>query len=661
MQTEAICRLKLYQKVSAALLILALFPLGMLQAAEESKTVEDAAAVKNLFEMNLPEPGIQVVVKPLPDKHFWVTLTGSVASETKANELKILADKIKPKNVTVTSKLAVLKPQEKEETVLWPLTYFLSSRIESDSSITSSRSSRVTELLKTLNDHYGKQDRPVAFLAGGGSVLLRGTREQLQEITRFLALIDSPWPQVQMTLWALQVSGSQEEVAKKVDDIAIAVRVTRDDMMMVQRELAQIAREDLKERLREGRLQGCAKRLFEMVECRQSSIFLPISGPLSLNESLILLTVRADRQNKVESLRTWFEKQFPQKMAERRAGSSDYQPFRRLEQVLNLQGSDADCEAFENFVRAYHAYSNKVEGAPEAVIRTGTILDRVLKAGMDAYAADMSEFFLDPLLRSVQDDGAGTGTRAARPSRKGDGVSLIGRSRIVVTSGLTSGLTPEMSSSVETSRPKPFGEGLLDQAFPAKEGGNPELTGADRILAGLSQGQALLLAAALSEPEPRFSKVAPGIEVKVRPTVLPDGAAARLTIDARFGVTTTPLDPQAGTDTTQEPPAPAINSHRVETDAAVDVFDLFDISSFSMTTSHPRAPYFVPILGRLPILGRAFQWPRNPKVVQHESMILVNTVVLPRAVNLSLFYRIPDFEREPLPAYCHAASGSGSK
>jgi len=266
---------------------------------------------------------------------------------------------------------------------------------------------------------------------------------------------------------------------------------------------------------------------------------------------------------------------------------------------------------------------------------------------MDTYVADMSELFLDPLLRSAQGGPA---------KSKSDGVSLIGRSRIVVTSGLTSGLTPAMSSHVETSRPKPFGEDLLDRAFPAKEAGNPDLTGADRILAGLSQGQALLLAAALSEPETRFAKVAPGIEVKVRPTVLPDGAAARLTIDARFGVTTTPLDPAAGADTWEEPPAPAINSHRVETDAAVEVFDLFDISSFSMTTSHPRAPMSIPILGRLPIIGRAFQWPRGPKVVQHESVILVNTVVLPRAVGLSLFYRLWDFERPPQPKDCDKGS-----
>jgi Bacterial type II/III secretion system short domain len=639
MPTEAIRRLKLHRTGFAVLSILTALILGTLpvsgKSADANNAAQDAAAIKNLFEGKLAETGVLVQVKPRPKGQFLIVLTGKVADKEEVTRLERLASEIKPKNVTIKSELTVAP--EKEETSLWNLTYFLRSQFSSESSTSSARSTRVPELVKALNDLYGKPDRPVALLAGGGSLLLRGTKSQLRQIRSFLALLDSPWPQVQITLWALQVSGSQEQIASKVDRLASDVRATHDAIVTVQRELARIAPE--------GGLQGCAVDLERKVACRESPIFLPVSGPLSLNESLILLMVQADRQDKVESLSDWVEHQFPKQVAE---VGPNYHPFPRLKEVLQWRGKKADCEAFSNFLYAMNGYSGDREGAPEAVVRTGTILDRVLKAAMDAYAVDMSELFLDPLLKRAQ-NGAAKG--------KGDGVSLVGRSRIVVTSGLTSGLTPEMSSSVEISRPKPFGKELLDRAFPAKEGKNPELTGADRILAGFSAGQALLLAAALSEPEPRFAKVAPGIDVKVRPTVLPDGAAARLTIDARFGVTTTLLDPEAGSDTLNEPPAPTISSHRVETDAAVEVFDLFDISSFSMTTSHPRAPFSVPILGRLPILGRAFQWPRKPKVTNHESIILVNTVVLPRAVNLSLFYRLWDFERRPRPKDCDGNAG----
>jgi hypothetical protein len=533
-----------------------------------------------------------------------------------------------------------------KKTILWSLTYFLSSRLDSESA-TSGRSTRVPELVTALNELYGAANAPVASLAGGGNLLLKGTDRQLCEITRFLARIDSPWPQVQMTLWALQISGTPERITKKLDALNSDVRDTREALITVQRELAHRVRPTLPE----GRkptvddFQGCTKELFRAVACRRSPIFLPFSGPLSLNESLVLLAVDADRKTILTGFQEWVEGRFKTQVAALPGG---HHPFRRLEELLSTSDRRTDCEPFQNFLTALEDYDRGGLGSPEAVVRTGTILDRLLKDTMDAYAADMSELFLGPLLAEAQSDSTGG---------PADGVSLMGRSRIVVTSGLTSGLTPTMSSPVEISRPKSFTADLLDKAFPTKKGGDPAAIGANRILAALPQSQALLLAAALSEPEARFATVAPGVKVKIRPSVLPDGAAARLTIDATFGVTTSPLDTNASPDTRNDPPAPAIQQHRVETDATVGVFDLFDISSFSMTTSHPRTPFYVPILGRLPIIGPAFQWPRRPKEIHHESVILVNTVVLPRALNLSSFYRLSSLEAENLPdkpASCQA-------
>lgn len=154
----------------------------------------------------------------------------------------------------------------------------------------------------------------------------------------------------------------------------------------------------------------------------------------------------------------------------------------------------------------------------------------------------------------------------------------------------------------------------------------------------------------LSEPEPRYSQVAPGIAVHVRPTVLPDGSAARLKIDARFGVATSDYNPsqQKPDDQWVQPPPPGISSHRVRTDAAVSAFDLFDISSFSVDTVVPQSPFFVPILSRLPVIGHVFEIPRKNQSTRHESIVLVNTVILPRAMALAGFYvgDTPNQDRE---------------
>jgi hypothetical protein len=91
-------------------------------------------------------------------------------------------------------------------------------------------------------------------------------------------------------------------------------------------------------------------------------------------------------------------------------------------------------------------------------------------------------------------------------------------------------------------------------------------------------------------------------------------------------------------DNWKQPFADAVKMHKVVTDVAVSVFDLFDISSFSMESSYPQTPFSIPVLGRLPIIGPVFQCPRDKKRVHHESIILVNTIILPRAMDLARFY-----------------------
>src|SRR6185503_4957136 len=114
----------------------------------------------------------------------------------------------------------------------------------------------------------------------------------------------------------------------------------------------------------------------------------------------ILLTLAADRRAKLKELRAAVERDYGPQVEKIQERDSKYYPFRWLDQALNAGDSDADCEAFGNFLRALQHYEKKSpdEGAPEAIVRTSTILDRVLKEAMDAYAADMAELFLDPLL-----------------------------------------------------------------------------------------------------------------------------------------------------------------------------------------------------------------------------------------------------------------------
>lgn len=612
-----------------ALASLVLVPVLLLPLPAGAGEAEDR--VRNYFNHHLDDPRVTVEVLPLPDDSFVVLLKGEMSTQGEIDAVIGQARSIKPRNTTVRSQLTVRPPAPQaapppppEETDLWPLTYIRSRVTPTGSPLDSTAGSRrpdnIDDLVDALNRIYGNADTPAVQRAGSNRLLLRGTRDTVIALKRLLALADAPWPQVQMNMWAVQVSGSPAEISRRTEEIGALVRGTRDRMIEVQQKLADIVTE-------EGDEENTALLRQEL---EVAGIDLNPDGPLSLNESLLLLILRPNRQDKIRTLRMEVRKEDE---------GNPVVPFRRLEQTLAQTTYGAELQGFLDFRDALACFKNRERwnlrpDAPRRLIRTGATVDRLLKAVMDAFAADMTEMYLDPLLERI---------RNIAPPDRDDGVALVGRTRIVVTSGLEARLDPEMQLFVETTRPKPFGKELLDAAFPTTESGTTSegeaATGAARVLAGLSSSQALLLAAALSaEVQPTYSTVAPGIGVHVRPTVLPDGGAARLTIDARFGVNSSPLDPDSTAETWRQPPADGIVSHNVQTDAVVTAFDLFEISSFSVTASHPQAPFYVPILGRLPVIGRAFQFPRRNKETHFESLVLVNAVILPRSLELHRFY-----------------------
>lgn len=264
--------------------------------------------------------------------------------------------------------------------------------------------------------------------------------------------------------------------------------------------------------------------------------------------------------------------------------------------------------------------------SPGEVRRQSAAMDTVLKVCVDALSEDMQQMCITPLVHELNTI---LGQKGAN-----SGVGLVGSSRLVVTSGLSSSLEPTLTSSVETTPvPTLDTQGLKDL----------KASGLDALISGASGDQLLLLSALLKQPTPSYTQVAPGVSVSVRPTVMPNGGSARLQIDASFGVTTSALSGASGgktsTDPLARPLADAVQSHHIRTDSSISTFDLFKISAFDLTTTHPRPPSYVPILGTLPLIGRAFQWPRKDAQIKHSSILLVNTVILPRALDIARFYQ----------------------
>lgn len=497
-------------------------------------------------------------------------------------------------------------------------------------------------------------------LAGEDRLLLQGPRAELDQIKRQLALIDTPWPQVQLNLWAIQVSGSDRCIAERTAWIERRIRTTRDRMNEV--------KALLEEKARSAGL-GSVRDRFESL-AGTIGLDFHSKGSLSINEALIFLLL-AEGDSEME----WFKSDVIRQRAQWQA--ADDKLYREKNQCLDLplqmpppspavfsrlaalmaRDRSAHGIDFHDFLCALGQFKPgalklpddcgaklfEASDAARRLNRKGTAVDRVLKNTMDAFSEDMNELLFDPLLTELR--------RLAIPKPNGDGITVVGQSRIVVTSALESSLDAEMASAVETTRPTPFGQNLLDKAkaLAAPPAAGAAVNPIDLAVSGLSNAQTFLVASALlGEPQPTFNQIAPGISITVRPTVVPDGSAARLKLDARFSTTTTALNADNRQDVWAQAPPSAVGSHHVKTSAAVSAFDLFNISSFSVQTTAPQRPAYVPFLGRIPFLGPIFQFPRSPKVTRQESLILVNAVIVPRSVELQRFYS-PDLGGKETP------------
>lgn len=517
---------------------------------------------------------------------------------------------------------------------IWPLTYIGGRRQTAgggsgNGADNSSESyPKIDELLNwSFGDKTAKLSRQNLFISGSAETRLK--------VKRLMARIDAPWPQVQMNMWAVQLSGKPEKIGPQLVAIKKAIALTQGAMAEAQQALNGLLRRNAG-----GCLQDCQDVLSRL---RRVHFDRGYGDALSLNEALILLAIH----DRAASLVAEYEAQIRVIQERLTAAVSaactgpelcndatpGYRPatLGRMAAHYSQGTQPAVRVAITGLTDALINFRDNTDDptTPAELQQRSAVADRLIKSAVDAYAADMQEAFLDPLLLRLQSLNA----CRKRTNWNEEGVTITGRTRIVVTSRLSSTLEPAVKSYANISRPKPLGEDFLKKAFP----NNADGKAAPRVpLLDLETFPALLLAAGLVEEKPVFNEVAPGVRVSVRPTVVPDGSSARLELECSFGVAT--KLPGSQEDIWGQTQADAVESHRVSTDAAISVFDLFDISSFSIDSSHPQAPYYVPVLGRLPFVGPAFQWPRNKKRVRHESLILVNTVILPRALDLARYY-----------------------
>jgi hypothetical protein len=252
----------------------------------------------------------------------------------------------------------------------------------------------------------------------------------------------------------------------------------------------------------------------------------------------------------------------------------------------------------------------------------------VLHAAERALSDDIHELFLAPLLSKLHET-AGAGTRTGRGVASNTSITVVSDELGLVQS--------RSVSYFDVSRP----EWEFDVA--PKEGSGLQAAASDDF----ESGSAAAPASASQHLNDLVDQWGVNVKHNARvwevltdgsvlgfvPHVLPGGSTADIEIELLVGRNNPRIYPPGGNPAST--PLDSVAMHRTHTSVYVDSLDLFGLSSLSLTTSHPRPDYEVPVLGSMPIIGDMFTFDRGPQSVHHESIMLVYATILPTGSDLA--------------------------
>ncbi|MBD3291416.1 MAG: hypothetical protein GF393_00720 [Armatimonadia bacterium] len=552
------------------------------------------------------------------------------------------------------------------------------------------------ELLTMMRVFGAGQQRPL--------LLVFGPRSEVDMIERVVAAVDVPQPEVRLDIWAFQLSGgSARKVSARSREAREYIRVTARLMEDWLKQLEAVALEELErnqrlyndmhaeaetaedaadalEQIADAAAQGPEVK-FTPWDTPSGMLALPSKRglhPLSVTEMLSVLLMAnpgmlGDWRGFVgmmveERMADWGDDLFERdpKAAELwlelleaqdeplRPGLADLvrsglgrselegeptlapvMPRRLLDTFRDPVYHRAARGAVVNLIRARQDGRDGAVALPPRDARLLAANGRtVLHAAGRALSDDIYELFLAPLLSKLHET-AGTGTRTGRGVASNTSITVVSDELGLVQS--------RSVSYFDVSRP----EWEFDVA--PKEGSGLQPAESD----GYQSGSAAAPASASQQLDDLVDQW--GVNVKHNaqvwevltdgsvlgfvPHVLPGGSTADIEIELLVGRNNPRIYPPGGNPAST--PLDSVAMHRTHTSVYVDSLDLFGLSSLSLTTSHPRPDYEVPVLGSVPIIGDMFTFDRGPQSVHHESIMLVYATILPTGSDLA---ELLDFE-----------------
>jgi hypothetical protein len=262
-------------------------------------------------------------------------------------------------------------------------------------------------------------------------------------------------------------------------------------------------------------------------------------------------------------------------------------------------------------------------------------LDSILSPIVDAINLDIEDYFIKPTLQRIKEIvGRDRSVEYAEVGK----ISLSG------LNGMKSTVISANTNSLDEPTPLRLDK-LIQDANEINNSTKNLLPGLSKIplptgLNALDPASAVSIAAALAKEDQRWRTMSNGIDFSITPTVLRDRTSALLNIEFKKA------DPEKkSVSVSDKNPlrAPSQTSvTKLTTKVRVNVMDLFALSSLNNQTTITGRRWNVPIVGPIwegvfgdiPVVGNLLSPRRPPVNIQHQTIMITNTLIVPSAQGL---------------------------
>jgi|GEM_PF-2174120 hypothetical protein len=494
--------------------------------------------------------------------------------------------------------------------------------------------------------------------SGNNLIVVYGNPNQRKELKRIIATLDFPRERVNLAMWGIQISSNNPEQLAKV------VRRVNQEINNTQR-LIQDTYKEFQSDAREIVIDPVFQKLLKQLNYHTA---LDEDRPsLSMIDILLLISAAkkpVENYNLVaEKLcRLFQEEQYKPYVA---ALDQEKRPFGNYFIVGLHQQNFPDSQSSSNLKQDCKGnippYSKKVLQenlwiretvldfalqysdliqrpdmfSPESLQQSTEDLNSRLNPIVDAINLDVEELFIEPTLKKIQE---------IVKEYKHVEYAEVGKTSLAGLNGIQSKVSSTPISAFDETPPLRLSD-LLTQANAINPTSQTLLpsTSVNFGSTVVPIASVVDLIAALSQDRSSWRTLTSGVSLTITPNVLRNNQSAELAINFSSGPPS-PSTLQAGVR-----PLSQITNQNLTTNAYVNALDLFTLSTFNNQVTIDGGRTYLPFIGTIwqgifsdiPILGNLFSWKNHPKNVQYQSIVLINSFIVPTAIGLAPLYQ-PD-------------------